>query len=356
MSVFRRLYHGQTDFDFVKVSRKTLRVSLGAVVVSILLMVLLQFNLSIDFTGGVIITAPNEKGATVEDIRGSLRDVGQADARVQLSHDGADDEQASTVTVQTEAVNDPAAQDALVRVVADAAGADVTEVNVTAIGPTFGNEVTKAAIRALIVFFIAVGLFLTWQFEWKMAISALAALVHDLILTGGLYALIGFPITPATVIAVLTILAYSLYDTVVVYDKVKENERKLPARATYSDLVNQSMNQVLMRSLNTSLTSLLPVGALLFVGVFSLGGETLKEFALALFIGITVGTYSSLLVAAPILAHWKESEPAWERRRRRAERGGDEAVAVPGVEADSSVAPNVVVPVARPPKQRRKRR
>ncbi|KAA3641852.1 MAG: protein translocase subunit SecF, partial [Armatimonadetes bacterium] len=323
MNVISRLYRGETHFDFVKVSRTTMKVSIGAVIVSIFLMIFLQFNLSIDFTGGVIVTVPNVNEASVDEIRTDLRDVGQGDARVQVSQSGLDDAGPSTVTVQTEAIDDPAEQDALVAAVAAAAGADVNEANLSAVGPTFGDEVTKAAIEALIIFLIAVALFITWRFEWKMAVAALAALFHDLIITGGLYALIGFVVTPATVIAVLTILGYSLYDTVVVYEKVKENERQLHTQTTFSAIVNLSMNQVLMRSINTSLTSLIPVGTLLLVGVLAIGGETLKEFALALFIGIAVGTYSSIFIAAPILARWKETEPEWERQRRRAERGGE---------------------------------
>ncbi len=356
MNVITRLYRGETHFDFVKVSRTTMKVSIGAVIVSILLMIFLQFNLSIDFTGGVIVTVPNVNDATVEEIRADLRDIGQGDARVQVSHDGLDDSQPSTVTVQTEAINDPTQQDALVAAVAEAVGADVNEANLSAVGPTFGDEVTQAAIKALVVFLIAVALFITWRFEWKMAVAALAALFHDLIITGGLYALIGFVVTPATVIAVLTILGYSLYDTVVVYEKVKENEHYLHTQTTFSAIVNLSMNQVLMRSINTSLTSLIPVGSLLFVGVLAIGGETLKEFALALFIGIAIGTYSSIFIAAPILARWKESEPEWERQRRRAERGSDSVVVTQADVAESASPSDVPVAAARPPKQRRKRR
>jgi preprotein translocase subunit SecF len=214
-----------------------------------------------------------------------------------------------------------------------------------------------------VVFLIVIMVFITWRFEWKMAVAALAALFHDLIITGGLYALVGFLVTPATIIAILTILGYSLYDTVVVFEKVNENTHELHDRATISGIVNLSLNQVLMRSINTSLTSLLPVGALLLVGFLALGAETLKEFALALFIGIAVGTYSSIFIAAPILARWKEREPEWERQRRRASKGTEGAkgskspksVAEPEVPEAPAVAP-ASSSVARPPKQRRKRR
>jgi preprotein translocase subunit SecF len=352
MSVFSDMYRGRTHFDFVRISKTTLKVSLALVVLSIIVMVVRPFNLSIDFTGGVIVGVPNASGATVEEFRADLTDAGFSDARVQIS---TPDSGAATVTVQTESL-DSDSQDQLVLAVATTAGSEVNDANIQAVGPTFGAAVTKAAIEALVVFLIILSLFITWRFEWKMAVAALTALFHDLIITGGLYALIGFVVTPATIIAVLTILGYSMYDTVVVYDKVKENEHDLKTKTTISGIVNLSMNQVMMRSINTSLTSLLPVGALLFVGVLAIGGQTLKEFALALFIGITVGTYSSIFVAAPILAHWKESEPEWERQRRRAERGAGEVVVTQAEVADVAAATDVPAKVARPPKQRRKRR
>lgn len=344
------MYRGQTRFDFVAISRTTLKVSLALVFLSLLLMVVRPFNLSIDFTGGVLVTVDNQANATVEEVRADLRGVGFADARVQITGEGEDE----FIQVQTESL-DPDAQDSLVFAVASAAGADVNDVNVSAVGPTFGAEVTRKAIQALVVFLIAVSIFIAWRFEWKMALAALAALFHDLIIAGGIYAAIGFVVTPSTIIAVLTILGYSLYDTVVVFDKVTENVEHADAKTTYSSIINLSMNQVLMRSINTSLTSLLPVGSLLLVGFLAIGAETLREFALALFIGIALGTYSSLFVAAPLLARWKEREPNWERHRRKAAKAdGDDhdsvaAEPAPDVAAVTNAAP-------RPPKQRRKRR
>ncbi len=349
MSVLRDMYRGETSFDFVGMARRTLIISAVAVAASILLMVVRPFNLSIDFTGGVIVTAPNEAGATVEDIRADLREVGYADARVQITGEGF-------VQVQTESL-DPQQQDELTVAVADAAGTSTSEVNVDAVGPTFGAEVTRRAIEALVVFLVAVSIFIAVRFEWKMAMGALAALFHDLMIAGGIYALVGFVVSPSTIVAVLTIMGYSLYDTVVVFDKVTENVKDAPNRSTYSGIVNLSLNQVLMRSVNTSLTSLLPVGSLLVAGLLALGAETLREFALALFIGIAVGTYSSIFVAAPLLTRWKEGESEWERRRRRAERGDDP-------DEDEVIAPDPTPqeiaeqagPTARAPKQRRKRR
>lgn len=347
MNVFSSMYRGETRFDFVAISRKALVVSLILVVGSIILMIVRPFNLSIDFTGGVIVSVEDISGVTVEEVRADLRDVGYADARVQVTGEGF-------VLVQTEEL-DPDEQDLLVSTVASVAGATVNDANVSAVGPTFGAEVTRRAVEALVVFLIVVSLFIAWRFEWKMAGAALAALFHDLIIAGGIYALIGFVVTPSTIIAVLTILGYSLYDTVVVFDKITDNVHDAPPRTTYSAIVNLSMNQVLMRSINTSLTSLLPVGSLLLVGFLAIGAETLREFALALFIGIGLGTYSSLFVASPLLARWKEREEEWERRRRRAEKAdGDEVEPVAAVPAEEPVAGTA--PIARPPKQRRKRR
>ncbi|MDK1011056.1 MAG: protein translocase subunit SecF [Actinomycetota bacterium] len=349
MSVFLRMYRGETKFDFVELSKRTLMVSLTLVVLSLLIMVIRPFNLSIDFTGGVIVTVENRANASVVDIRADLREIGSADARVQITGDGF-------ITVQTEALG-AEEMDILVVTVADTAGVTIDDANVSAVGPTFGAEVTRRAIQALVVFLFVVSLFITWRFEWKMAVAALTALLHDLIITAGLYALVGFTVTPATIIAVLTILGYSLYDTVVVLDKVMENVADMHERSTYSGIVNQSMNQVLMRSINTSMTSLLPVGSLLLVGVLAIGAETLQQFALALFIGMTIGTYSSIFVAAPILARWKGTEPEWRRQIRRSGRTGGELAATPKVEQEK--APFVPPPptaAARPPKQRRKRR
>ena len=196
--------------------------------------------------------------------------------------------------------------------------------------------------------------FIAWRFEWKMAVAALLALFHDLLITAGVYSLIGFEVTPATVIAVLTILGYSLYDTVVVFDKISENVHELGARHTFTEIANLSMSQVLMRSINTSLTSLLPVGSLLFVGSYLLGAATLREFALALFIGIAAGTYSSIFVATPFLAVWKETEPEWQRMQRRAVRRTGTVDGVASLEVAEETVD--VGAVARPPRQRKKRR
>ena len=358
MSVFTKMYRGETHFDFVAISKKTLIVSAALVVLSLVMLLVRPLNLSIDFTGGVVVTVENEAGVDIAVVRSSLEGIGQAGARVQLTGDGL-------ILIQTEAL-DAASQDELVLTAATVAGTDVNAVTIDAVGPTFGAEVTAAAIQALVVFLIVVAMFITWRFEWKMAMAALAALAHDLIITGGIFALFGFVVTPATVIAILTILGYSLYDTVVVFDKVNENVELMHDQYTYTEIVNTSMNQVLMRSINTSLTSLIPVGSLLFVGSFALGAHTLREFALALFIGIALGTYSSIFVAAPLLAMWKEREPDWiaERKRVERKRGGSKtavtAASVPTKVETVPAAPSAPTgasgAAARAPRKRKKRR
>jgi preprotein translocase subunit SecF len=306
------MYRGQTDFDFVGTARRTLVVSAVLVVLSLLLLLFRPLNLSIDFTGGTVVIAENQADATVEEVRSAAGSVGLAAARVQLTGEGF-------IRVQTGAL-EPDQQDDLIVAVAGVAAVSVNEVTVSAVGPSFGAAVTSRALQALLIFLVVVSAFISWRFEWKMALAALAALFHDLVITGGIFAAFQFTVSPATVIAVLTIMGYSLYDTVVVFDKVDENVELMQDRHTYIEIVNTSMNHVLMRSINTSLTSLVPVGSLLFFGSFVFGADTLREFALALFIGIALGTYSSIFVAAPLLAIWKEREEEWVRARRRVDR------------------------------------
>jgi preprotein translocase subunit SecF len=189
------------------------------------------------------------------------------------------------------------------------------------VGPTWGSQITDKAILAVLVFFIVVVAYITLRFEWKMAIAALIAVVHDLLVTAGVYSLTGFQVTPDTVVAVLTILGYSLYDTVVVFDRVGENTKGFGAsgRMTYEDVVNLSMNQTLARSINTSLVAILPVLAVLLVGADLLGATTLQNYGLALFVGLMSGAYSSIFIASPLLAWMKEREP---RYRELADRVG----------------------------------
>ena len=224
---------------------------------------------------------------------------------------------------------------------ADYAGAQKDDVSISTVGPTWGHEVSQKALKALIYFFILLAIYLSIRFEFKMAASAIVAVIHDIIFTVGVYALFHFPVTPATITAFLTILGFSLYDTVVVFDKVRENQRTLTAtgRSTYGEMVNRSLNQVLMRSLSTSLVALLPVLSLLIVGSGVFGATSLEEFALALAAGLFIGSYSSIFVAAPLLAWWKEREPQYRALRERRARTGVPAFATATVSVSASPAP-----------------
>lgn len=356
MSLATRLYHGDTRFDFVGRRRWWFGLSAVLLVISALALGLRGLNLSVDFVGGSLIECDNPAGASVADVRAALVGIGLEGAKVQLTGDG------SGFRVQTAELT-PEMEDRMVATVAGVVGIDDLDlISRQTVGPTFGRSVTESAVRALIVFLIVVSLFMWWRLEWRMAAAAMVELAHDLLLTSGIYALIGFEVTPATVIAVLTILGYSLYDTVVVFDKIRENIAERGERHTISAIANMSLNQVLMRSVNTSLTTLLPVGSLLFVGSYLLGAATLREFALGLFVGITTGTYSSFFLGAELVAIWKEREERWQRVRRRLGRKGTEdefaartLLAVPEAEA-ASVLAGATGAVPRPPKKRRRQR
>lgn len=313
MNLWQRLNRGETTVDFVGKRQLWFRLSVGAIAITIIALALRGgLNLGIEFEGGVSVTGPNPTGASVEEFRAATSEVGIEDAVIQLINDG------DGFRVQTIAL-DPALEDQLLDGIARVSGSDRTDLSIDAVGPSFGALILRQSLVALIVFLVAVTLFMTWRLELKMALAGLVALIHDLALTTGVYAVTGFEVTPATVVALLTILGYSLYDTVVVFDKIREMAGQFGDRLTYSEVVNRSMNLVLARSLNTSLTSLLTVGSILFVGSFVLGATTLEDFALALFVGLAVSTYSSIFVAAPLLATWKEKEEAWAQRRRKIE-------------------------------------
>lgn len=358
MSVFGRLYRAETAFDFVGRRRRWFTISAALIVISIASLALRGLNLSVDFEGGTVIETANPADASLAEVRSALADVGQAGARVQLVNDGEE------VRVQTAAL-DIEAEEELLDTVLGVTGADAP-LAVRSVGPTFGDQITESALRALVVFLIVVTLFIAWRFEWKMALAALAALFHDLLITAGVYSITGFEVTPATVIAILTILGYSLYDTVVVFDKMLEEIQYFGEDKPLPEIINLSMNLVLMRSIGTSLTSLLPVGSLLFIGSFLLGAATLREFALALFVGIAAGTYSSIFVASPLVAMWKSTEAKWQRAERKAlrrddepadaedkvDRGTDRPPSRPEVAATVRAGTGAV---ARPPKRRKKR-
>lgn len=317
MTALQRMNRGETSIDFVGHRRRWLVISAVALLISLAALGIRQLNLGIDFVGGLGLQGPNPSGAEIEEVRTALEDVGVTDATIQFLDGNA---AVRVTTRQLDSATESAALEAMV----DVTGSPRSEISIGAVGPTFGEVIAQRALVALGVFLGAVVLFISWRLEFKMAGAGLAALFHDLLITIGVYSVTGFQVTPATVVAVLVVLGYSLYDTVVVFDKVEELV-VADEESTYSEVVNNAMNSVLARSLATSLTSLLPIGSILFVGSLILGAPTLRDFALALFVGIAAGTYSSVFVASPLLATWKETEPEWIERaewvQRRAKSG-----------------------------------
>lgn len=308
-SFLRRLDRGETNYDFVGLRKRWFMISAIVIAISLGSLAVRGLNLGIEFVGGLSVQAPNPAGADVGEIRDALVEVGVESPTVQLFDDGA------SVRVTTEAL-EPEVERAAVATLAEVTGAEAGEISLEAVAPSFGSLVARRALLALAVFLGAVILYISWRLEFKMAMTAIVALFHDIIVTVGVYSITGFVVTPATVVAILTILGYSLYDGVVVFDKIDELV-EIEDDKTYSEIVNMALNAVLARSLFTSLTGLIPVGSILIVGSFILGAPTLTEFALALFVGLAASAYSSIFVAAPLLAVWKEREPQWQDRADR---------------------------------------
>ncbi len=322
-----RLYHGETSFDFVGRARLWFILSGVVIAAGVLSLFTQGLNYGIDFKGGTSweVKAP---GVSVAEARDQLRPFGMGDAKIQIA--GGD-----TVRVQSDTrTPEEAAQ--ITDAMAEMGNTEAGQVSVNDVGPSWGQDVTKKARTALIAFFVLISAYISLRFEWKMAVAAIAAVVHDILVTVGVYSISRFEVTPATVVAFLTILGYSLYDTIVVFDKVEENSKGLSAtgRMTYTDTVNLSMNQVLMRSLNTSLVAILPIVSILFIGAGVMGATTLKDFGLALLVGLLTGAYSSIFIAAPILAMLKEREPRYTAVRQRLQsKGGGSGLLTPAAAA-----------------------
>jgi preprotein translocase subunit SecF len=313
VSLASRLYHGETSFDIVGRRRLWFSISAVLILISLVSLFLPGLNFGIDFKGGAVFRVQPAKQVTEAQVRQAIG----PDAKViQVTEDNP-----VQVIVQTEALPEQRVAE-IRRQLAQVAGVQPNGVSTDSIGSKWGGTVSRKALLALLAFLVVVTIYVSLRMEFKMAVAALIALLHDLVITAGIYALARFEVSPATVIAVLTILGYSLYDTVVVFDKVRENTGALSSmsRTTYSDATNLAVNQTMMRSLNTSLASLLPIAGLLIVGAFLLGAETLKDLALALFVGVAAGTYSSIFIAPPIVAAWKEREPRYAQLRARVAR------------------------------------
>jgi preprotein translocase subunit SecF len=408
MGFTRDLYDGETHLNIVRSWKVGVPLSVVAVVVSALAIGYFGLNLGIDFEGGTSWELP-ANGVSVAEVRDTLDPLGAANAKIQIVGDdtlrvstgieadtvtGETEDQVTAVLVETTgsadgdvrfsrvagtwtvpagdtpaetiqaALTDAGIEGAVVQVtdgvvrvqaasnivevtnaLAELTGSEPSDVSVSNVGPSWGETVTDQAVRALVLFLILISIYLAVRLEWKMSLGALASVIHDVLVTVGIYAVFQFEATPATVISFLTILGYSLYDTIVVFDKVRENAPRTTTagRMTYTEMMNMSLNQVFPRSVNTTVSAIIPVACLLIIGSWLMGAATLQEFSLALLIGLLVGAYSSLFIACPLLTWMKEREPrnrqVRERLAARADAMADSPIDEPiGTEAVGAVA------------------
>jgi preprotein translocase subunit SecF len=339
-----RLYRGEVSINFVGRQRLWYSISGVFALISAIALAVRGLNFSLEFRGGSSFTFPANPAITQGAISRVVSDAGGGDASVQFTNTPS----LHQWTVQTGALSSAVTQK-VASALAQTFHLAQNTVSVQLVGPTWGSQITSKAVEALIIFLVVIVIYLSVAFEWRMAVAAFIALLHDILITVGIYALTGFTVSPTSVIGLLTILGYSLYDTVVVVDKVRENTAGLltTQRSTYSDAANLALNQTLVRSINTSLTALLPVASILFVGAGLLGAGTLKDLALVLFIGMLSGTYSSIFIATPVLANLKEREPQYKdlaAKVRRRQAGG--RAAQRAAEAGSATAATAVTPPA----------
>jgi preprotein translocase subunit SecF len=339
-----RLYRGEVSVNFVGRQRTWYTISGLIVVVSAIALIVRRLNFSVDFKGGSVFQFPSiaSQGSTSA-VQGTIsrivKGAGGGDSTVQQ----VTGLKLSQWTVTTKALT-AHVQTSVGVALEHAFHLTSNQVQITFVGPTWGSQITSKAIEALIIFLVVIVIYLSIAFEWRMAVAAFVALLHDIVITIGVYALTGFEVSPTTVIGLLTILGYSLYDTVVVFDKVRENTAGLltTQRSTYSDAANLALNQTLVRSINTSLTALIPVASILFVGAGLLGAGTLKDLALVLFVGMLSGTYSSIFIATPVLADLKERQPEYKDLAVKVKRrlaGGRRAADTASTSAASAVTP-----------------
>jgi SecD/SecF fusion protein len=296
-------------FDFTGLSRWFFSMSGVILLIGGMAFATKQLNLGLDFESGSRVTVGLEREASVEDVRSTLEGVGIDNAEITQ----ASSEQLGPNVIQIDSEIEPEQVQEIQPALDSQFGIVPNGFQSTTVGPTFGEQVAKSAIYAVVFSMLVICAYVAFRFEPKYAVPVIIAVIHDVLITGGVYSLTGREVTSGTVAAFLTILGYSLYDTVIVFDRIRENVPRLP-RATFSQIVNRSMSEVLTRSLITGLSSVFLVGVLMIFG-----GETLRDFAFAMLVGIASGTYSSIFIASPVLTHWKEREPAYRRRRERIE-------------------------------------
>jgi preprotein translocase subunit SecF len=366
MSVFRRLYRGETRIGFIASRKRWYFASLVLIVVSLLSISIRGFKYGVEFAGGTEFLIPtSHTSLTVTDVSNAFAKAGNTLSNPPEKVGSG----SSTKIVVTIKKISPDRQDTVKAAVAKTLKLQPTNISIDSVSSSWGHDISVSAIEGLIVFLIVVSIYISIRFQWRMAVGGIIALLHDLVLAAGVYSIIGFQVTPSTVVGLLTILGFSLYDTVVVYDKVAENSRDLLAgsRMTFSEAANIAVNQTLMRSINTSLIALLPVAGLLFVGAGILGVGTIKDLALILFVGLASGAYSSLFLATPIVVDLTESAPEYKALTRRvvakqateAKRRADEAalaaagVSVPAVARRATGPAPAPRPGVRPQRKRK---
>jgi preprotein translocase subunit SecF len=372
-TAFGRLVENQTAVDFIGKRRWGAGIAAVLLIATVISLFAQGLNLGIDFEGGVSWDVPAGE-FSIDDVEQILTDNGLSaeGARIQRRSSESGDFIKVQVGNQSELVGEQ-----MRGAFAEAANVSIDEVNVNLVSSSWGTDITNKAIRALLIFLVVVAIFISIRFEWRMAVAAIIAMIHDVLISVGIYSMFQFVVTPATVIAFLTILGYSLYDTIVVFDRISENEARFAVqKPPYDDIINVSMNQVLMRSINTSFSAIVPVVSMMVIGAGVLGASTLSEFALALLIGLVTGAYSSIFVASPLLGILKQTDPTWTARNipravgdalREMVMGGNigsrksrvrAAVATDGtVSTTSAAAPAKAAAVlTHPPRPRKKRR
>ncbi|WP_217239634.1 protein translocase subunit SecF [Streptomyces sp. AC555_RSS877] len=306
-----RLHRGEVGYDFVGNRKIWYGLSILITITAIVGLAVRGLNMGIEFEGGAVFTTPKNTSVSVSQAETYAEDASGHDAIVQKLGDGSLRIQLAGIDTDTSGqIKQELAKDLKI---------DSEQINADLVGPSWGDQVANKAWQGLGIFLILVVIYLAIAFEWRMAIAAFVALIHDITITVGIYALVGFEVTPGTVIGLLTILGYSLYDTVVVFDSLKEQTKDITkqTRWTYSDIANRSINSTLVRSVNTTVVALLPVAGLLFIGGGVLGAGMLNDISLSLFVGLAAGAYSSIFIATPLVADLKEREPQMKALKKR---------------------------------------
>ncbi|MET7598696.1 protein translocase subunit SecF [Streptomyces sp. NPDC004082] len=305
-----RLHRGEIGYDFVGKRKIWYGVSILITITAILGLTVRGLNMGIEFQGGAVFTT-ERTSVSVSQAETYAEEASGHDAIVQkLGNGGLRIQIAGIDTGKSDQIKDELAKDLKV---------DSESINADLVGPSWGDQIANKAWQGLAIFMVLVVIYLAIAFEWRMALAALVALIHDITITVGIYALVGFEVTPGTVIGLLTILGYSLYDTVVVFDSLKEQTKDLTkqTRWTYSEVADRSINSTLVRSINTTVVALLPVAGLLFIGGGVLGAGMLNDISLSLFVGLAAGAYSSIFIATPLVADLKEREPQMKALKKR---------------------------------------